>query len=166
MTRRPTPDDVGPGQESVWAYPRPPRLEPTGAVVEIWLGDERIACTTAAFRVLETSHPPSYYLPRDAFGTGTIEPAAGSSTCEWKGRARYLDLAGGGLRAPRAGWSYPHPTSAFAAIAGHIAVYPAAVQRCTVDGEVVVPQPGTFYGGWVTSAIRGPFKGIPGSEGW
>jgi len=166
MAFRPTPDPVGPGQESVWAYPRPPRLEPSSEHVEIWLGGVPIASTDASFRVLETSHPPTYYLPRQAFVAGSLVPAAGVSMCEWKGSASYLDVVGGGVRAARAGWTYPHPAPAFAAFADHVAVYPAAMQRCTVDGEVVLAQPGTFYGGWVTSKVVGPFKGIPGSNGW
>jgi uncharacterized protein (DUF427 family) len=163
---RPTPDPVGPGQESVWSYPRPPRLELSSKLVEIWLGDVRIASTGAAFRVLETSHPPTYYLPRDAFVPGSLEPAAGTSMCEWKGAANYIDVVGGGVRAARAGWTYLHPTPAFAVLAGYVSVYPAAMQRCTVDSENVRAQPGRFYGGWVTDEIVGPFKGIPGSNGW
>lgn len=163
---RPTPDPVGPGQESVWAYPRPPRLESSSSHIEIWLGGVRIATTDDSFRVLETSHPPTYYLPRQAFVAGSLIPAGGVSMCEWKGAASYLDVVGGRARADRAGWTYPHPTPAFAALADHVAVYPAAMDRCTVDGEVVQAQPGTFYGGWVTSSVVGPFKGIPGSTGW
>lgn len=166
MAFRPTPDPVGPGQESVWAYPRPPRLEASSEHVEIWLGDVLIAITDASFRVLETSHPPTYYLPWQAFATGSLVPAAGVSMCEWKGAASYLDVLGGGVRAARSGWTYPNPTPPFAALTDHIAVYPAAMQRCTVDGEVVQAQPGTFYGGWVTSKVIGPFKGVPGSTGW
>ena len=164
--RRPVPDRAGPGQESVWDYPRPPRLEPTRALVEVVLGGVRVASTRAAYRVLETSHPPTYYLPADAFAPGTLRPAEGSSFCEWKGRANYLDVLGGTTVAPRAAWTYPEPTPPFEAIAGHVAVYPAAMDRCTVDGETVVPQPGGFYGGWVTSAVVGPFKGGPGTHGW
>jgi uncharacterized protein (DUF427 family) len=163
---RPSPDPIAPGQESVWDYPRPPRLEASPEYIEIWLGDVRIASTTDSFRVLETSHPPTYYLPWQAFVTGSLVPAAGVSMCEWKGAASYLDVVGGGVQAPRSGWTYPHPTPAFAALADHVAVYPAAMQRCTVDGEVVQAQPGTFYGGWVTSKVVGPFKGVPGSTGW
>ncbi len=164
--RRPVPERPGPGQESVWDYPRPPRLEASAALVEVVLGGVTVASTRAALRVLETSHPPTYYLPTDAFAPGTLRPAEGSSFCEWKGRARYLDVLGGAVVAPRAAWTYPEPTRAFEALAGHVAVYPAAMDRCTVDGETVVPQPGGFYGGWVTSAVVGPFKGGPGTQGW
>jgi uncharacterized protein (DUF427 family) len=166
VTSWPTPDPVGPGEESVWSYPRPPRLERSSKHVEIWLGDVCVATTDAAFRVLETSHPPTYYLPRDAFRSDSLAPATGTSLCEWKGAATYVDVVGGGVRAERAGWTYPRPTPAFAALAGYVSVYPAAMQRCTLDGELVRAQPGTFYGGWVTNEIVGPFKGIPGSVGW
>ena len=160
------PDTAGPGQESVWDYPRPPRLERTDQRIEIVLGGVTVASTTAAYRVLETSHPPTYYLPAEAFLPGSLRPAAGSSFCEWKGTAAYLDVLGGTEVAPRAAWTYPHPTPPFAALTGHVAVYPAPMDRCTVDGEVVEPQPGGFYGGWVTSRVVGPFKGGPGSRGW
>lgn len=166
MHARPTPIEPAPGQESVWAYPRPPRLEPVEREVRIDFGGGTIASTRAAYRVLETSHPPTYYLPRDAFAAGTLQPAEGSSLCEWKGRAAYLDVVAGGRRAPRAGWTYPDPTPAFAAIAGHVAVYPAAMDACWVGEARVTPQPGGFYGGWVTPDVVGPFKGGPGSMGW
>jgi uncharacterized protein (DUF427 family) len=160
------PETAGPGQESVWDYPRPPRLERTDQRIEIVLGGVTVASTTAAYRVLETSHPPTYYLPAEAFLPGSLRPAAGSSFCEWKGTAAYLDVLGGTEVAPRAAWTYPHPTPPFAALTGHVAVYPAPMDRCTVDGEVVEPQPGGFYGGWVTSRVVGPFKGGPGSHSW
>jgi uncharacterized protein (DUF427 family) len=150
----------------VWDYPRPPRVEPTDALVEIVLGGVTVASTRAAFRVLETSHPPTYYLPADAFLPGALRPAEGSSFCEWKGQARYLDVCAGDVVAARAAWTYPEPTPAFAVITGHVAVYPAAMEECTVDGETVTPQPGGFYGGWVTSSVVGPFKGGPGTHGW
>lgn len=163
---RPVPEKAGPGQESVWDYPRPPRLERTDQRIEIVLGGVTVARTTAAYRVLETSHPPTYYLPAEAFLPGSLRPAAGSSFCEWKGTAAYLDVLGGTEVAPRAAWTYPHPTPPFVALTGHVAVYPAPMDRCTVDGEVVEPQPGGFYGGWVTSRVVGPFKGGPGTHGW
>lgn len=163
---RPEPVVPGPGQESVWDYPRPPRLEPTGAVVEVVLGGVTIVRTTRALRVLETSHPPTYYLPLEDFVDGSLVPAEGSSWCEWKGEAAYFDVHGGGVVAARAAWHYPHPTGSFAAIAGHVAVYPGEMDRCLVDGEVVEPQPGGFYGGWITSTVVGPFKGVPGSRSW
>ena len=152
--------------ESVWDYPRPPRVEPSSELVEVVLGGVVIASTTASYRVLETSHPPTYYLPRAAFQEGALRPAEGSSFCEWKGAASYYDLVGGTAVAARAAWCYPEPAPGFESIAGHLAVYPALVDRCTVDGEVVEPQPGGFYGGWITSRVTGPFKGAPGTRGW
>ncbi|MGZ8751291.1 MAG: DUF427 domain-containing protein [Pseudonocardia sp.] len=164
--RHPEPDPARPGQESVWDYPRPPRLEPTDELVEIVLGGRTIASTRAALRVLETSHPPTYYVPAHAFAEGSLVPAAGTSFCEWKGSARYFDVVSGDVRAPRAAWAYPDPTPGFRTIVDHVAVYPAAMDRCLVDGEVVLPQPGGFYGGWITSRVIGPFKGDPGTAGW
>jgi uncharacterized protein (DUF427 family) len=152
--------------ESAWDYPRPPRLESTAELVEIVLGGLVVATTTAAYRVLETSHPPTYYVPADAFADGVLRPAAGSSFCEWKGRAAYLDLVTPERTAERAAWTYPSPSPAFAALVDHVAVYPALVDECRVEGEVVRPQAGGFYGGWITSRVTGPFKGEPGTSGW
>lgn len=166
MSPRPVPTPPRPGQESVWAYPRPPRLERTPRRLEIWLGGVRIADTTGAYRVLETSHPPTYYLPRAAFLPGVLQPAAGRSVCEWKGPATYWTLEAGGQRAEAAGWSYETPTPAFQAIAGFVAVYAGRMDACRVDGVPVTPQPGGFYGGWITPDVVGPFKGEPGSLGW
>ncbi len=164
--KHPKPDKPGPGQESVWDYPRPPRLEPTTSSIVVGLGGRVIASSTHGWRVLETSHPPTYYLPREAFEAGALRPVEGASLCEWKGRATYFDLVSGGVVASRAAWTYPTPAAAYAPLAGAVAVMPALVDRCTVDGEVVQPQPGSFYGGWVTAGVVGPFKGIPGSWGW
>ena len=170
MMKRPHPIPPGPGQESVWAYPRPPRLERTAKRIQIWLGGELIADTERsaqdAFRVLETSHPPGYYLPPDAFAPGVLSRATGSSICEFKGAATYWTLTGGDKTAQKAGWSYEHPTPAFREMAGYIAVYAAEMDECRVDGEVVTPQPGQFYGGWITADVVGPFKGEPGTMGW
>lgn len=163
---RPVPVPPGPGQESVWDYPRPPRVETCSALVEVELAGRVVASTHRAWRVLETSHPPTYYLPREAFVEGALRPAPGSSTCEWKGRAAYLDVVGPGTVASRAAWTYPEPSAGFEVIAGAVAVMPALVDRCAVDGEVVVPQPGGFYGGWITARVVGPFKGGPGTSGW
>jgi uncharacterized protein (DUF427 family) len=116
--------------------------------------------------VIETSHPPSYYIPPDDIGLGVLRPAFGRSLCEWKGEAVYWDLVLGDLVVPRVGWSYPRPTREFECLRDYVAFYAAPFDRCTVDGEVVVPQPGGFYGGWVTSAVAGPFKGVPGSDWW
>jgi uncharacterized protein (DUF427 family) len=160
---------AGPGQESVWDYPRPPRVEPTSELVEIVLGGVVVARTRAALRVLETSHPPAYYLPYAAFVAGTLVPAAGTTFCEFKGDASYFDVVADGprgTRAARAAWTYRSPSPGFEAIADHVSVMPGAMERCTVDGEVVEPQAGGFYGGWITSRVVGPFKGGPGTFGW
>lgn len=166
MRAQPRRHEPGPGQESVWDYPRPPRLERTDEVVEVELGGRTIARTTRALRVLETSHPPTYYLPVEDVATGVLRPAGGSSFCEWKGRAAYLDVVSGDRVAERAAWHYPEPTGPFAELCGHVAVYPGRMDRCLVDGERVLAQPGGFYGGWITSRVVGPFKGEPGTMGW
>ncbi|GAA4121444.1 DUF427 domain-containing protein [Nocardioides fonticola] len=150
----------------MWDYPRPPALETSSESIEIWLGGERIAATTRSWRVLETSHPPTYYLPAEAFADGVLRPAAGSSHCEWKGQASYYDLVTAEQVAPRAAWTYLDPTPRFVDIAGAVAVMAAQVDRCVVEGETVTPQPGGFYGGWITSRVVGPFKGEPGTWGW
>lgn len=157
---------VAPGQESVWDYPRPPRLEPVTALIEIIFAGEKICSTRGAYRVLETSHPPTYYLPPSDIFDEVLQAPASSSTCEWKGRATALDVVAGGRRAARAAWRYDNPTPAFRAITGHVAFYASSMDACFVDGEQVTPQPGGFYGGWITSAIVGPFKGGPGTMGW
>ena len=152
--------------ESVWDYPRPPRLEPVSRPVRIVFAGRTIAATVAAFRVLETSHPPVYYLPRAAFSDCRLEPASGESFCEWKGAARYWTIRVADAVADRAAWSYPNPAASFAPIRDHLAVYAGAMDACFVGDEAVTPQPGGFYGGWVTSDLTGPFKGVPGSMGW
>ena len=152
--------------ESVWDYPRPPRVEPSEELVEVELGGRVVATSRTSWRVLETSHPPTYYLPRDCFAAGVLRPTAGHTWCEWKGQASYFDLVTGDRVALRAAWTYSRPTAGFEVIAGAVAVMPGLVDRCTVDGEVVEPQPGGFYGGWITSRVRGPFKGGPGTAGW
>lgn len=161
-----TPDPVGPGQESVWDYPRPPRVEPSTEAIEIHLGGEVIARTRSSYRVLETSHPPSYYLPRDAFGDGVLRPVEGATFCEWKGQASYFDLVTPARTASRAAWTYPSPTADFEVIRDHLAVTPGLVDACLVEGEVVRAQEGGFYGGWITSRVAGPFKGGPVTRGW
>lgn len=163
---RPRPRLPGPGQESVWDYPRPPRLEPFTGQIAIEFGGEIVAATSVGWRVLETSHPPTYYLPRSAFRPGVLRDAPGTSWCEWKGQARYFDVVSGDLVAARSAWTYPKPTAGFEPIRDAVAVLAGAVDRCTVDGETVVPQPGGFYGGWITSRVVGPFKGGPDSAGW
>lgn len=156
----------GPGQESVWDYPRPPRVEAETQRVTVTLGGVRIVDTVGAVRVLETSHPPVYYVPRSDVVPGALEPAAGDSWCEFKGRARYLTVSGGDAVAPRSAWYYPRPTPGFEILADLVAIYPSAMDECTVGGEVVTAQEGDFYGGWITSRVVGPFKGAPGTMGW
>jgi len=152
--------------ESVWDYPRPPRVEPSARLVTVVLGGVAVCRTSRAWRVLETSHPPGWYLPREDWLATALEPADGSSSCEFKGVAGYLDVVGGAVRAARAAWTYPTPTPAYAVLADAVAVYPAAVDACVVDGELVRPQEGGFYGGWITDDVVGPFKGAPGTRGW
>ena len=163
---KPTPDPVGPGQESVWSYPRPAIARPCAAHIVIEHAGTIIADTRASIRTLETSHPPSYYIPPADIAPGVLRRAQGSSFCEWKGAARYWDIVLDDIVLPRVGWSYPSPTPAFAMLRDHLAFYAAPFDRCSLDGETVVPQPGAFYGGWITSNLAGPFKGIPGSMGW
>jgi len=160
------PDPVAPGQESVWDYPRPPRVERVDRRVRIELGGVGILDTRDVLRVLETSHPPVYYVPIDAVAPGALVPAGGSSVCEFKGVARYFDVHGGDRVAPAAAWTYPEPWAGFAELAGRVAVYPGRMDRCLLDDEVVRPQPGGFYGGWITDEVVGPFKGGPGTGGW
>ena len=152
--------------EDVWTYPRPPALQPVAASIRIVFGGITVAETRAAFRVLETSHPPVYYLPRDAFAEGVLEQASGTSFCEWKGLARYWSLRAGGRFAGSVAWSYPEPTPSFVALRDHLAVYAGPMDGCFVADERVTPQPGGFYGGWITGDLEGPFKGVPGSMGW
>lgn len=155
-----------PLQESVWDYPRPPLLEPTAEHLQVFFGGQLIADTTAAVRVLETSHPPVYYLPLEDFAPGALVPVSGFTFCEYKGRAAYFDVVAGAARAPRAAWTYPDPVPGYGPLASRAAVYPGRMDRCTVDGEVAQPQEGDFYGGWITGRITGPFKGAPGTGGW
>lgn len=152
--------------ESVWDYPRPPRVEPSGEHVVVTHAGTVVAETRQSLRVLETSHPPTYYLPLDAFADDVLRPGEGASWCEWKGQAAYLDLVVGDAVLPAVAWTYPTPSKGFESLVDHVALYPGRVDRCTVDGEVVQPQPGSFYGGWITSRVTGPFKGAPGTSGW
>ena len=166
MIRRPKPDIAEPGQESVWDYPRPPALERDDRLVEVRFAGVVVASTTGAFRVLETSHPPGYYLPPGDVRLDLLVAEPGSSLCEWKGRAAYWSVQVGDDVARNAAWSYPEPTPAYAAIAGYVSFYPGRVDEATVGGEVVRPQAGDFYGGWILDEVVGPFKGEPGTWGW
>lgn len=152
-------------RENVWDYPRPPRLEPVPQEVRIVLAGRTVAVTREAMRVLETTHPPVYYLPPGCFSC-EIVPSARRSFCEFKGVASYASLREGDTLAEDCAWSYPDPTPPFAAMRDYLAVYPQAMDACFVDGEQVTPQPGGFYGGWITSNLVGPFKGAPGTLGW
>jgi uncharacterized protein (DUF427 family) len=147
-------------------FPRPPALERVFERIRIVLAGETIAETGDALRILETTHPPTYYLPPSAFRAGTLIPRPRTSFCEWKGTARYLSVTAGDRTEHDAAWTYPDPTPAYAALADHVAVYPGRMDACYVGDERVIPQPGRFYGGWITSAFIGPFKGAPGTEFW
>lgn len=163
---RPVPDIPAPGQASVWAYPRPAVAESSDRHVRIEHRGLVVADTRAAVRTLETSHPPSYYLPPDDVLMSALRRSARGSFCEWKGQAIYYDVEIAGEVFRDVAWSYPAPSPAFAALRDHIAFYAAPFDACLVDGERVVPQPGGFYGGWITSDLAGPFKGGPGSRFW
>lgn len=154
----------GPGRESVWDYPRPPRIEMDSRLVEVKSGEQLVASSRRSLRVLETASPPTFYLPPLDVNWSLLRPAAGSSVCEWKGTATYWRLASD-PSGKAVGWSYPDPSPAFVRIRDYVSFYPAAL-ACFVAGERVRPQPGRFYGGWVTNEIVGPFKGAPGTEHW
>ncbi|WP_375463786.1 DUF427 domain-containing protein [uncultured Methylobacterium sp.] len=162
----PTPCPTKPGEESVWDYPRPPRLEPVAARLRVVLGGTIIAETTSGYRVLETSHPPTYYVPPVDVADGVLGPPRRAGICEWKGRAVLFDVRGGAVLAPGAAWAYPDPTPGFRAIAGYVAFYAGPMDACFVGETRAEPQPGGFYGGWITPCIVGPFKGPPGTMGW
>lgn len=161
----PEPEPIGPGEESVWSYPRPPALEEVERTVEVELAGTTIARTDRPLRVLETSHPPTYYVPKKDVDWSALTRADGSSFCEWKGTATYWNVSVGGTTVRGRAWSYENPSRRFSEIEGAVAFYPAHF-ACFVDGERVEPQPGEFYGGWITREIRGPFKGVPGSMWW
>lgn len=158
--------ELKPGQESVWDYPRPPRLERAKKHLKIIFNGEIIAETNRAFRVLETSHPPVYYFPPEDVRTEFLAENSNSSFCEWKGRAGYFDLRTGEKIIKNAGWFYADPTENFAEIKNFLAFYPSKMDACYVDDELVQSQEGDFYGGWITSEIVGPFKGGAGTFGW
>ena len=152
--------------ESVWDYPRPPRAEPSTRRIRVVLGGVTVADTTRAIRVLETSHPPAYYVPLEDVRREYLRPGRRQTYCEFKGQASYYDLVVGEREVRDAAWYYPDPSERFAALRDHVAFYPGRVDACFVDEEQVVPQAGDFYGGWLTSDIEGPFKGGPGTAGW
>lgn len=162
-TRRITP---APGQESVFDYPRPPRIESSTRHVRVVFNGVVIADTHRAQRVLETSHPPVYYIPVQDIRAECLEPTPRRTFCEFKGDACYYSVVVNDKRAQDAAWHYPDPAPGYQALAGHVAFYPARMDACYVDKERVVPQPGDYYGGWITQNIVGPFKGEPGSWDW
>jgi uncharacterized protein (DUF427 family) len=150
----------------VWDYPRPPVAERTDRWIIVRHHGQDIANSRQAFRTLETSHPPSYYLPPSDVAMDLLGTSSHASFCEWKGSARYFDVMVGDDILRNAAWSYPRPSPPFAKLADHIAFYPALFDECLIDGEAVLPQPGGFYGGWITSCEAGPFKGVRGSAFW
>jgi uncharacterized protein (DUF427 family) len=155
-----------PDQESVWDYPRPPRVEPVPERLRVVVDGEVVADTVRGHRVLETSHPPTYYIPAEDVRADLLRPSARTTVCEFKGRATYAGLVVGRRVVEDAAWSYPDPAPGFGAIRGAWAFYAGRVDEAWVGEERVQPQPGDFYGGWVTSRISGPFKGGPGTLGW
>jgi uncharacterized protein (DUF427 family) len=158
--------EPGPGQESVWDYPRPPRVERTTSLIRVVFNDVEIARTAQAYRVLETSHPPAIYIPPADVQMQYLQPSPRHTFCEFKGQASYWSLNVNGRTSRDAAWSYPHPRPGFEAIRDCLAFYASRVDACYVDDEQVVAQEGDFYGGWITSTIVGPFKGGPGTWGW
>ncbi len=163
---RPKPVKPKAGQESVWDYPRPPKLERVHKTIEIYFNGERIANSTQAYRVLETSHPPVYYLPTTDIEIKYLVPSERTTYCEWKGRGKYYSIRVGEEEARDAAWYYSDPIGKFGPIKNYVAFYANQMDKCLVDGETVTPQPGNFYGGWITKDIVGPFKGVEGSFGW
>jgi len=154
----------GPSQESVWDYPRPPIVEPTSRHIEVVFAGKVIADTTRALRVLETSHPPTYYIPLEDVVEGSLAPSGRATYCEFKGEARYHDVSAAGRCAPEAAWMFERLAPGYESLAGRVAFYARAMDECRVDGETVRAQPGEYYGGWITADVVGPFKGDPGTN--
>jgi uncharacterized protein (DUF427 family) len=152
--------------ESVWDYPRPPRLEATERHVEVVCGGQIIAETRRALRILETSHPPVYYIPPEDVRMDLLIPSTRHTYCEYKGEASYWTIKAGGQEVRDAAWSYPNPNPPYEALRNYLAFYAGRVEECRVDGERVQPQAGDFYGGWITADLVGPFKGGPGTAFW
>ncbi len=154
------------GQESVWAYPRPPRVEPEERTVRVELAGVVLASSTRALRVLETSSPPTIYVPVADVKIGCLRPMPGRTLCEWKGLAEYWEAHVSGRRSEAVGWSYPRPFPEYEVLREHLAFFPGRVDGCWLGAERVRPQFGEYYGGWITEEVVGPFKGEPGSERW
>jgi uncharacterized protein (DUF427 family) len=164
---RPQPIEPQPGQESVWDYPRPPRIERSHKKIEVVFNGVTIAQSDRTYRILETSHPPVYYIPPEDIDRKYLKPGIASrSFCEWKGFADYYTVVVGDKEAVNAAWYYSQPNAVYDAIKNYVAFYPSKMDACYVDGEQVQSQPGDFYGGWITRDIVGPFKGEPGTWGW
>lgn len=155
-----------PHHESVWDYPRPPVLELDERRVTIGFNGNIIAESQQAIRVLETSHPPVFYIPGEDIQMEFLFPTPSTSWCEFKGRAVYWTVEVEDRTAHNAAWGYPAPTSGYRQLRGHFAFYPSMMDRCSVGGETATAQEGDFYGGWITSEIVGPFKGGQGTQGW
>lgn len=166
MFMRPQRIEPQPGQESVWDYPRPPRLDASSQHVQVVFNGETIADTYRAMRVLETSHPPVYYLPPADLRMECFSRTSRRTFCEFKGNATYWTIRVGNHEAVDAAWSYESPSEEFETIQNYIAVYPSRMDACYINGEQVQAQAGDFYGGWITSQIVGPFKGSAGTWGW
>ena len=164
--RKPIPIRPEPGQESVWDYPRPPRVEKTLKHFKVEYGGAVVAESHRVLRVLETASAPVYYFPPEDVDLTLLQTQAQQSFCEWKGLANYVDVVVGDQRAAAAAWAYAEPTPGFASIRGYLAFYAQKMDACYVDGERARPQPGRFYGGWVTDDIVGPIKGEPGTGHW
>jgi len=158
--------EPGPGQESVWDYPRPPRMEDFTKKIEIIFNGATIADTVRSKRILETSHPPVYYIPPEDIVMEFLQQSDKESFCEWKGKAKYYHVVINQARAENAAWYYPDPNPEYADLKDYVAFYASPMDACFVDGEMAIPQPGNFYGGWITKDIVGPFKGEPGSMNW
>lgn len=158
--------EPGPGQESVWDYPRPPRLEPTNKTIRVIVDGIEIASTTGALRMLETSHPPVYYLPPDDIDMDYLTKASGGSFCEWKGHAHYYSITTPKRTIESAGWYYPQPSQRYAELANYVAFYLSRIDEGWVGDVRATSQAGDFYGGWITPEIVGPFKGGQGTMGW
>lgn len=158
--------EPGPGQESVWDYPRPPRIELLPETVRVEFGGREIVHSHRPLRVLETSHPPGIYVPPGDVAEGVLTPTSSATFCEFKGRASYYTVRAGGRDAVDAAWTYLDPSGGYEELAGYVSFYPGRMDACFIGDERVTPQEGDFYGGWITSAVVGPFKGGAGTFGW
>ena len=156
----------GPGQESAWDYPRPPRVEAVSARLRVEFAGIVVAETERGLRVVETASPPAYYFPPKDVKTALLRPMRHTTFCEWKGEAAYWTLSARGRESEAAAWSYPSPSAGYEALAGRFAFHAGRADACYADGERAAPQPGGYYGGWVTRSVVGPFKGEPGTERW